>query len=59
MKKWATGEDESASISPSGALIMRELHFHDVGAFADRPLIAIHEVTRGLPLAGFALASHP
>jgi hypothetical protein len=37
----------SASISPSGALIMRELQLHDVGAFADRPLIAIHELRAG------------
>ena len=34
----------SASISPSGALIMRELLLHDVGSSADRPLVAIHEL---------------
>ena len=34
----------SASISPSGALIMHELQLHDLGAFADRPLVAIHEL---------------
>jgi hypothetical protein len=34
----------SASISPSGAFIMRELLLHDVGASADRPLLAIHEL---------------
>src|SRR5260221_9269217 len=34
----------SASISPSGALVMRELLLHDVGASADRPLVAIHEL---------------
>src|SRR5258708_11083108 len=34
----------SASISPSGAFIMRELVLHDVGASADRPLLAIHEL---------------
>src|SRR5260370_15210109 len=34
----------SASISPSGALIMRELLLYDVGASADRPLVAIHEL---------------
>ncbi len=34
----------SASISPSGALIIRELLLHDVGASADRPLVAIHEL---------------
>jgi hypothetical protein len=34
----------SASISPCGALIMRELLLHDVGASADRPLVAIHEL---------------
>src|SRR5258708_35887483 len=34
----------SASISPSGARVMRELLLHDVGASADRPLVAIHEL---------------
>src|SRR2546427_949002 len=34
----------SASISPSGRLIMRELLLHDAGASADRPLVAIHEL---------------
>jgi hypothetical protein len=34
----------SASISPSGALIVRELLLHDVGRSADHPLIAIHEL---------------
>jgi dicarboxylate transporter DctA-like protein len=33
-----------ASISLSGRLIMRELQLHDVGASADRPLVAIHEL---------------
>lgn len=34
----------SASISPSGALIIHELLLHDVGASGDRPLVAIHEL---------------
>src|SRR5216683_4593037 len=34
----------SASISPSGALVMHELLLHDVGSSADRPLVAIHEL---------------
>src|SRR5260370_41353503 len=34
----------SASISPSGALVIRELLLHDVGASADRPLVTIHEL---------------
>lgn len=34
----------SAWISPSGALIMRQVLLHDVGASADRPLVAIHEL---------------
>ena len=31
-------------MSPSGVLIMRDLLLHDVGASADRPLVAIHEL---------------
>src|SRR5260370_2202777 len=43
----------SASISPSGALVMHELLLHDVGSSADRPLVAIHALPVHFPSPHF------